>query len=365
MTKIREVISDIEKFAPLSYQESYDNAGLMVGNANEELTGALICLDITEAVMQEAKTKHCNLIIAHHPLIFGGLKKITGKNLVERCVIDAIKNDIALYACHTNVDATSNGVSFRMAEKLRLNEIQVLSPMKGELRKLVTFVPATHAEKVRNALFNAGAGHIGNYDSCSYNLEGDGTFRAGENTNPYVGEKGSVHFERETRIETVFPNSKKGSILSALFSAHPYEEVAYDIYPIENTYNQAGMGAIGKLVKPVSSIDFLSILKDTFKCGGIRHTELVKEKIETVAMCGGAGSFLLNAAISKHADIFISGDFKYHDFFNAEKKIIIADIGHYESEQFTKDIFYEILMKKNPKFAVFKSEVITNPIKYY
>jgi len=365
MTKVKEIISDIEKIAPLAYQESYDNAGLMVGNSDMDATGVLVCIDITDKILEEAIAKKCNLIICHHPLIFGGLKKINGKNMVERCVITAIKNEIALYAAHTNLDSVINGVNFKMAEKLNLNNVSILSPMHGELRKLVAFVPTDYADKVRTSLFNAGAGHIGNYDSCSYNSAGEGTFRADNTANPFVGEKGEIHTEGEVRIETVFPNVKKSEIISALLQAHPYEEVAYDIYPIENTYKYAGMGTVGTLDKPMETDAFFKLLKNTFNCKCIRHTEPPSKSVSKVAMCGGAGSFMLRSAISAKADVFISGDFKYHDFFNAESKILIADIGHYESEQYTKDIFYDLLMKKNPKFAVFKTEVDTNPINYY
>jgi len=298
-------------------------------------------------------------------LIFGGLKSITGRNFVERCVIKAIQQNIAIYACHTNLDAMYNGVSGKMAEKLGLVNTRILSKSKSNLQKLLVYVPNEEATKVRDAIFNAGGGSIGEYDSCSFNTHGEGTFKAGENTNPFVGEKGELHFEPETKIETIFPKHLKSRIISAMIAAHPYEEVAYDIISLENSYDKIGMGVVGELEEEMSELDFLQKLKDTFHCEAIKYTPLLNKKVKKIAMCGGAGSFMLRSAISAKADFFVSGDFKYHDFFNAENKIVIADIGHYESEQFTKDIFYDLLTKKIIKFAVHLSNINTNPVKYF
>lgn len=361
---LSKIISILENFAPLSLQESYDNAGLIVGSYNMEISSTLICIDITEEVIEEAINKNCNLIISHHPLIFGGIKKINGKNDIERCIIKAIKNDIAIYSCHTNIDIVAKGVSHKMCEKLGLTKCRVLSPTKGNLNKIVCFVPENSAEEVRSAIFEAGAGTIGNYDNCSYNTSGYGTFRAGENTNPYVGEKGKTHFEKETKIETIVPSHTVGKVISAIKNSHPYEEVAYDIYPLNNTNPQVGFGMIGELSEKIDCTEFLKSVKSIFQCQQIKHTAIVKNKIKKVALCGGSGSFLTNTAIAQNADIYISGDFKYHDYFKAENKLIIADIGHYESEQFTKEIFYELLTKKFPNFAVRISEINTNPINY-
>ena len=257
-----------------------------------------------------------------------------------------------------------NGVNGRIAQKIGLKDVKILAPKENVLRKLVTFVPEAHAEKVRTALFEAGAGQIGNYDSCSYNSKGDGTFRASEKSKPFVGEKGKIHTEKEIRIETIFPQHVQNQVITSLKTSHPYEEVAYDIYSINNQFEQAGSGIIGTLEKPEDELIFLERLKKTFDTKAIRHTSLLEKPISKVAICGGAGSFLLRNAMSKKADIFISSDFKYHQFFDADRRILIADIGHYESEQFTKDIFYEILTKKFPNFAVIISKIVTNPIKY-
>ncbi len=362
--KIKDIISCLENFAPLSFQESYDNSGLIIGNPNSEVTSALISIDVTEEVIDEAIEKNINLIISHHPIIFNGLKKITGDNYIEKLVIKAIKNDIAIYAFHTNLDSVEDGVNSRICNKLGLKNCRILKALKGELKKIVTFVPVQHAKKVRMALFNAGAGYIGDYNQCSYNVEGKGTFNALDNTKPFVGKKGELHFEDEIRIETIFPKHLQNKIISSLKNAHPYEEVAYDIYPLDNKYDKAGIGMIGDLKNEIDEKDFLKNIKNIFKTNTIRYTKLLNKKIKKVAVCGGSGSFLLNDAICQKADIFISGDFKYHQFFDADNKILIADIGHFESEQFTVEIIYEILKKNLPKFAAQITKINTNPINY-
>ncbi len=362
--RVKDITSWLDHFAPLSFQESYDNAGLIVGDPDLEIHSVLVTVDVTEAVIDEAIRLNSNLVVAHHPVIFAGLKSITGRTYVERIIIKAIQNHIAIYASHTNLDGILGGVSSKMAGKLGLIHTSILSPRKGELRKLVIFVPVDKVNQVRLAIFKAGAGEIGNYDLCSFNILGEGSFRGGENTKPYVGKKGELHFEKEVRVETVFPKYLQEKIITALLQAHPYEEVAYDIYPLENRYERAGMGIIGELKKEMDEIDFLKQLKVVFHAKGLRHTSLSGNKVRKIAVCGGSGSFLLNEAIKADADVYVSADFKYHQFFNAENKILIADVGHYESEQFTKEILYEALFKNFPKFAVHFSEVNTNPINY-
>lgn len=362
--QIKQITQYIESIAPLAFQESYDNAGLIIGNPDDEISGALISLDITEEVLDEAISKNLNLIICHHPIVFSGIKKLNGKNYIERCVAKAIKNDMAIYAAHTNLDSVFGGVNSKICDKLELRNCKILAPTPDFLKKLVTFVPVADAEKVRTAIFDAGAGHIGNYDSCSYNINGKGTFRGNDLTNPYVGEKNQLHTEEEVRIETIFPKHIQSKVIQALLQAHPYEEVAYDIYPLDNEFVQAGIGMIGELAEPMDEISFLKKLKTVFGCAVVKHTELLGKPIRKVAVVGGAGSSYLGKAIAQKADIFVSGDFKYHQFFDAEKQIVIADIGHYESEQFTKEVFYELLTKKFPKFAVHLSAIITNPVSY-
>lgn len=365
MIQIKEIAEYLETVAPLALQESYDNAGVIVGDLSAKVSSALVTIDVTEEVVEEAIAKNAGIIIAHHPVIFSGLKKLTGRNYVERTVIKAIKNDIAIYAAHTNLDAISGGVNSKICEKLGLLNCRFLQPVHGSLRKLVTFIPYEAADKVREAVFSAGAGNIGNYDSCGYNIEGTGSFRGGESSNPYVGKRGEVHYEKEIRFETIFPRWKQDKIITALIGSHPYEEVAYDIYPLENSYEKAGMGMIGELAEPMAETDFLAMLEKRLQTGCIRHTALRNKQVAKVAVCGGSGSFLISDAIAANADFFVTADVKYHQFFDAENKIVIADIGHYESEQFTKEIFYELLTKKFTNFAVRFSEVNTNPVFYY
>jgi len=363
--KIAEVIRSLEQLAPPFYQESYDNAGLLTGNASWDCTGIICTLDATETVVLEAKQRNCNLVIAHHPIIFGGLKKITGKTYVESTVIAAIKNDIAIYAIHTNLDNVIKGVSDRIADQLGLISRKILAPKQGHLMKLFTFAPLEHAEKVRSAIFNAGAGNIGNYSECSFTVEGTGTFKGGEGTNPFVGETSKRHEEKEIKMEFIFPAYLQKHIISSMIKAHPYEEVAYDIVPLANEYQEAGSGLIGELPIPVGEEQFLNQLKKSFNLSVIKHTKLLGKPVQKVALCGGAGSFLISKAIAGGADIYITGDVKYHEFFDANDKLIIADIGHWESEQFTVHLLFDILQLKFPTFAVLKSEIRTNPVYYF
>ncbi|WP_294591508.1 Nif3-like dinuclear metal center hexameric protein [uncultured Bacteroides sp.] len=362
--KIKEIVSALEQFAPLPLQDGFDNAGLQIGLTDAEVTGALLCLDVTEAILDEAISLGFNLIIAHHPLIFKGYKSITGKDYVERCILKAIKNDLVIYAAHTNLDNAPEGVNFKIAEKIGLKNVRVLETKENALVKLVTFVPTAQAEDVRKALFNAGCGNIGNYDSCSYNLQGEGTFRAHEGTHPYCGEIGEMHTEKEIRIETILPAYKKAEAVKALLAAHPYEEPAFDIYPLQNTWAQAGAGVIGELETTETELEFLKRIKKTFEVGCLKHNKLTGREIQTVALCGGAGAFLMPLAIRNHADVFITGEIKYHDYFGHDNDILLAEIGHYESEQYTKEIFYTLIRDLFPNLEVQQTKVNTNPIKY-
>ena len=362
--KIKEILGALERFAPLPLQDGFDNAGLQIGLTDAEATGALLCLDVTEAVLDEAIALGCNLVISHHPLIFKGYKSITGKDYVERCILKAIRNDMVLYAAHTNLDNAKGGVNYKIAEKIGLKHLQVLEPKRNSLLKLVTFVPTEQAERVRKALFAAGCGNIGGYDSCSYNLKGEGTFRAGENTHPFCGSIGELHREEEVRIETILPSYKKGEVVRALLSAHPYEEPAFDLYPLENEWTQAGAGIVGELETPETELEFLKRIKKIFEVECVKHNRLTGREIQKVALCGGAGAFLIPQAIRSGADIFITGEIKYHDYFGHEDEILLAEIGHYESEQYTKEIFYSIIRDLFPNFALHLSKINTNPIKY-
>ncbi len=363
--KISEVINHLESIAPRALQESYDNAGLITGDPGWECKGIICSLDATEEVVDEAIAKKCNLVVAHHPIIFRGLKKINGKNYVERTVIKAIKNDIAIYAIHTNLDNVLHGVSGRMAEVLGLKNVSILSQREQTLRKIFTFVPAEHADKVRNAMFAAGAGQIGRYSECSFNTSGTGTFKAGEGADPFVGKIDERHHEQEIRVEAIFPSHSQSAVVNALLRAHPYEEVAYDVVQLVNTHPLQGSGVVGELPSPMDPKEFLSLLKKSFGLEIIRHSAFPAGKLSRVALCGGAGSFLIPNALSAGAQVFVTGDMKYHEFFDGEDRMAIADIGHFESERFTIDLLQEILEQKFTTFAVLKTSVNTNPLRYF
>jgi dinuclear metal center YbgI/SA1388 family protein len=362
---LKDLIHHIENIAPLPFQESYDNAGLVTGDKNWEIDAALITLDVTEAVVQEAIKFGCKLIICHHPLIFKAIKRITGNNEVERCLIQAIKNDLAIYAVHTNLDSITGGVNSKICEKIGLENCRILSPAKNQLLKLATYVPQHHLEMVRSALFSAGAGTIGNYDQCSFSAPGFGTFRGNALSTPYVGSKGKQHTEPEVRLEVILPRHLSSTVVEALMVSHPYEEVAYDLLSLENDFPTVGAGMIGSLPVACDELVLLDRIKEIFGCQVIRHTPLLNRKISKIALCGGSGSFLTGKAISAGAELFLSADFKYHDFFEADKRIVLADIGHYESEQFTKEVLKEIVLKKFPTFALRLSDVKTNPVSYF
>ncbi len=359
---IKDLTFELEKIAPLSLQEDYDNSGLLIGNNKSEINQVLICLDVTPEVIEEAINTKSDLIIAHHPIIFRGLKRINGNSIVEEVVYKAIKNDIAIYAIHTNLDNVSEGVNSMLASKLGIQNPRILSPSAGKLNKIVTFCPLEHADKVREAMFNAGAGHIGNYDSCSFNTIGEGSFKALENTKPFVGEKDKLHFEKEIRVETIVPDFKVSAVIKSLISAHPYEEVAYDIYPLNNIPTNTGAGMIGNLEQPMDISEYLIQVKNVLGIKCLKHNKLIDKKVEKVAICGGSGSFLINTAAKQKADLFISGDIKYHEFFEHQGIMTIADAGHYETEQFTKELIHAILTKKFPNFAIRISETNTNPV---
>jgi dinuclear metal center YbgI/SA1388 family protein len=362
--KLKEISTFLDKEIPISFQESYDNSGLQAGDPEKEINSALVSLEVTDTVLNEAISSSCGLIITHHPLIFSPIKKLTGKNIAEKLLLKAIRNDLAIYSSHTNLDIYNKGVSKRMASKINLLNIRVLSPLKDKLVKLITYIPEEHLEKVRDAVFNAGAGETGNYDKCSFSVNGTGSFRGGENSVPFKGEKGKLHFEKEVRFETVMLAHLKEQVLKALLDSHPYEEVAYDLLSLENEYFNAGLGCVGELPQTMGEHEFLKYLSVIFKSNGMRFSRPTGRNIGKVALCGGAGIGLLNDAIRSGADVFVTSDIKYHDYFNADNSLLLVDIGHYESEKFATEILYELIIKKFPTFAVRFSETNTNPINY-
>ena len=364
LVKIKDIANALEMFAPLPLQDDFDNAGLQIGLTDAEVAGVLLCLDVTEAVVDEAIASGCNLIISHHPVIFKPLKRITGSNYVERCIIKALANGIAIYSAHTNLDNAPGGVNYRIAEILGLQNVRILLPKEDSLLKLAVYVPASHTAAVRDALFAAGCGEIGNYGSCSYNVEGFGTFKANEGCNPFCGNIGELHRESETRIETIMPSYIKGRVIKALLNAHPYEEPAYDIYQLKNSWGSVGSGVIGELPTECDEVEFLQCVKEKFGVGSMRHTPLLGKKVKRVALCGGAGGSFAGAAMAAGADVYITGEARYHDLFNYTGKMFMAVIGHYESEQYTMDIFAEIINGQFPGVKVTKTTVDTNPVKY-
>jgi len=361
---IKNITDYIEELAPLLYAEDFDNVGLLVGDFQTEITGILVALDTLEETVNEAIEKGCNLIVSFHPIVFKGLKKFNGNNYVERVIIKAIKNDIAIYATHTALDNSNLGVSAKMAEIIGLKNTSILIPQKGIIKKLTTYVPVKDGENLRNALFRSGAGNIGNYDHCSFNTKGEGTYRGNEDSNPTIGKAGELHLENETMINVIFEKHLEGKILNTLFEQHPYEEVAYEIITLDNKHQQIGMGMIGELPKEIEIESFFKELKSKFGLKMIRHSKIIKNRITKVAVLGGSGSFAIDQAKSAGADIFITADLKYHDFYKAENQIVLADIGHYESEQFTKNLLVDYLTKKITNFAIILSENNTNPINY-
>jgi dinuclear metal center YbgI/SA1388 family protein len=364
MAKIKEVVQYLENIAPPAYQESYDNSGLLTGDQNLEVSAILISLDCTEEIVEEAIKKKCNLIIAHHPIIFKGLKSITGKNYIERTIIKAIKHDISIYSIHTNLDNIHTGVNKKICDIIGLKNTKILQPKKNILEKLVVFVPSENTDAVTKALNDAGAGTIGKYKNCSFRTKGTGTFEPTEDADPYIGEQSKLEQVEENRIEVIFPAYLQKKILQAMWQAHPYEEVAYYLQSLENENQEVGSGMIGELDKEMDEKKFLLFLKEKMNLNIIKHTPLLNKEIKKVAVCGGAGSFLLPSAIRQGADIFITADFKYHEYFDADRNLIIADIGHYESEIYTKDLVCELLSKKFTNIATNLSEKVTNPISY-
>ena len=362
--KIKEITRYIEELAPLNYAEDFDNVGLLVGSYDSEVSGVLVTLDTLEATIDEAIAKKCNLIVSFHPIIFVGLKKLNGNSYVERVVLKAIKNDIAIYATHTALDNSKNGVSAKMCEILGLKNTKILIPKKGIIKKLTTVVPSENAVSLRNSLFEAGGGAIGNYEHSSFSTIGESTFYGTENSNPVVGRKEVLQIENETKISIIFERKNEVKILNCLQAAHPYEEVAYEVVTIENVHQDIGMGMLGEFPVPMEEKDFLSYLKRTMQTACVRHSKLLHKKIKKVAVLGGSGSFAISDAKRAGADAYVSADFKYHEFFKAENDILLVDIGHYESEQFTKNLLVDYLTKKFSNFAIVLSQKSTNPIYY-
>lgn len=362
--KIKQLTEIIEKKIPPVYAEHWDNVGLLVGDPEREIESVLIALDCSEAVIDEAIAKKSGLIITHHPLIFGSLKKVVTTDFTARLIMKAIKNDIAIYAVHTNLDNIYNGINFMIANELDIIQTSILAPQHHKLFKIVTFVPVSHFEIVRAALFNAQMGYIGNYDSCSFATEGIGSFRAKENAHPFVGECGKLHFEQEMRLEVVVAEHQRYKAIEIIKKSHPYEEPAIDIFALENSFEKAGSGLVGILKQPIDEMDFLKLVKNKMQIPALKHSKLTGKKIKKVALCSGAGAFLMSDAIRCNADAFVTSDVKYHEFFVPENKLLLIDAGHYETEQFSRHYLYRILKENFTTFAVQISETAVNAVNY-
>ena len=362
---VQDVINHLEELAPLAYAEDFDNVGLLVGDKTQKVTGILVTLDTLEAVVDEAIEVNCNLIVSFHPIIFKGLKKLTGKSYVERVVMKAIKHDIAIFSIHTALDNALQGVNNMICNQLELTNKRILIPQNETIKKLTTYVPKNEAEHLRAALFNVGAGNIGNYSDCSFNVEGYGTYKGNEDSNPTKGQKNKTHIENETKITVTYAKHIETQILETLFKSHSYEEVAYEITTIENKNQNIGMGMIGEFKESMDESSFLNHIKTKMDATCIKHSSFINKKIKKVAVLGGSGSFAIQAAKANGAEAFVTSDLKYHDFFTAENNILLADIGHYESEQFTKNLLVAYLTKKITNFAIILSQINTNPVKYF
>ncbi|MET1260782.1 Nif3-like dinuclear metal center hexameric protein [Flagellimonas sp. DF-77] len=362
---IKNIAVILEELAPLHYAEDFDNVGLLVGQWEQEVNGILVTLDTLENVVDEAIKKECNLIVSFHPILFTGIKKITGANYVERVLLKAIKNDIAIFSMHTALDNSPLGVNAKICEVLGLGNTKILRPKEGTIKKLTTYVPVDKADALRDGLFRAGAGSIGNYSECSFSVVGTGSFKPGTDAHPIIGQEGVTHFEKEVQLNLTFPAAFEKAVLSALFTNHPYDEVAYEMETLENSNQNIGMGMVGTLATPMKEIEFFQYLKSHMNASVIRHSTLLGKDVEKVAVLGGSGAFAILDAVRAGADVFVTADVKYHQFYQAEGQLVIADIGHYETEQFTKNLLVDFLKKKIPNFAVTLSESITNPIKYF
>lgn len=363
--KIREFTHHLYNYAPLDYAEDFDNVGLIVGDAEAEIDGVLVSLDATEEVIEEAIAQNCNVVLCFHPIIFSGIKALNPTDYVKRSVIKAIKNDVAIYAIHTALDNAVHGVNAMICHKLGLQNPKILIPQKSTIKKLTTYVPMDKADFVREKLFEAGAGQIGNYSNCSYNIEGLGSFKGNESSNPVYGEKGQTHFEKEIQLNLTFAKHLESKVLKALFANHPYEEVAYEVETLENKNQNIGLGMVGAFEQSMSEMEFLDKLKNVFKTPVVRHSNRLNKPIKSVAVLGGSGAFAIKNAIRQNTDAYVTADLKYHDFFKAEERILLADIGHFESEQYTKDLLFSFINEKFANFAIILSKTKTNPVHYY
>lgn len=362
---ISTIVKELKRWAPKTYAEDFDNVGLIAGQVDWICSGVLITLDTLDGVVDEAIAKKCNLIVSFHPIVFSGLKKFTGTTYVEKALIKAIRNDIAIYAIHTALDNHREGVNFKIGAQLHLQNTEILLPKKNTIKKITTYVPEKHADILLGNLHRAGAGAIGNYDACSFTIVGEGRFRGNTTSNPKIGQPGEITAVNEKQIHVLYAAHLENEVLEALNTSHPYEEVAYEITTLENKNQTVGMGLVGELNNPMTEVEFFNYVKKNMQVSTIRHSKKLGRPIHKVAVLGGSGSFAIQAAKGAGVDAFLTADLKYHQFFEAEDQMILMDIGHYESEQFTKNLIFDFLTKKFPNFAIVLSNTNTNPVNYF
>ncbi len=362
--KIKEITAHLEHLAPLYLQEDYDNSGLQVGDIDKELTSVMLCLDVTKQVVDEAISLGANMIISHHPMIFKGIKSLRPGRELDDMIIKAIKNDICIYSAHTNLDSMLGGVSYALADKLGLVDVKPLQVSKGKLYKIVVYAPRTHTQSLSDAIFRTGAGEIGNYSKCSFTVSGEGSFFPKDGANPYIGKCGELEILAEDKIEVLAKDVELSAVVDAIRANHPYEEPAYDIIEVEQKYAKAALGVVGYLPNPMTVVGFLANVKE-LTGSGVKYSDFNKEMIHKVALCGGSGSFLIGGASAVGADAYLTGDIKYHDFFGYEDKMLLADIGHYESEKYTIELIHNFLVEKfGENIDINTTKIKTNPINY-
>lgn len=362
---LRTLLACIEQWAPFSWQESYDNAGLILGDPDRNVTEALVCFDVTPEVVDEAVRIGAGLIVSHHPAIFKGIKRINPASRLGYMIKQSLCHDIAWCALHTNLDNTLNGVNSYLCEQLGLKDVQPLAPLQDIYGKLQVYVPEAYAEKLRQALAEAGCGAGARYDACSYSSRGEGRFRAGSQAHPFSGQIGELHCEAECKIECLYPLHKTRQVLDVLRTNHPYEEPAFDLLPLRNEATGQGAGAIGNLQESMQETELLDKLKELTGTHCIRHSGFRGRKIRRIALCGGSGGSFIGNACARQADAYITGDLKYHDFADAGSGTWLVDIGHFESEKFAMELIFRFIRKNFPNFAVSISEQARNPVSFY
>lgn len=367
MTKIKEVLQAMDAICSESIQESWDNSGLQWGDDSETVKGVIVSLDVTMDVINEAIDCGCNLIIAHHPLIFGPLKQVRKNGTeVERLAYHCIQNSIAVYAAHTNWDKVAQGVSWVMAKRIGLLNEEILQPEKDGLCNLKVMGTPRDIAEIRKAWFNAGIGNVGEYSNCSFTTDGWGTFEPSESANPSVGEKNKTEFLRENAIEILCTKKDVSKALAIATETSSYETIAHSIIPLKNTNDTLGFGCIGELKEALSLSDFLALCKEKYACKVVRYNPSEKIKnIKTVAVCGGSAIDFLPTAIARKADAYITADVKYHQFMLADDALTLVDVGHYESEIWAMEYLTHLISEKFHNFAIRLTTINTNSVRYF